>query len=55
VKAYNSQCFDLACNDYSLRQLYAFVNLCETGVSSETIIDAIGQTCSGRTNVCGTY
>ena len=55
VKAYNSKCFDLACNDYSLRQLYSIVNMCETGFKSEDIIDAIETTCAGRTNVCGTY
>jgi len=55
VKAYNSKCFDLACNDYSLRQLQSFVNLCETGYKSSDIIAAIETTCAGRTNVCGTY
>ena len=55
VKAYNAKCFDLACNDYSLRQLYAFVNMCETGFKSADIVAAVDSVCSGRTNVCGTY
>jgi hypothetical protein len=55
VKAYNAKCFDLACNDYSLRQLYAFVNMCELGFKSETIVDAVNTLCSKRTPVCGTY
>lgn len=55
VKAYNDQCFDLACNDYSLRQLYAFVNMCEMGFKSEDIINAVNKSCSKRAPVCGTY
>lgn len=55
VKAYNAQCFDLACNDYSLRQMYALVNLCETGYQSTDIISAIDSLCSSRTKECGIY
>jgi hypothetical protein len=55
VKAYNAKCFDLACNDYSLRQMYAIVNMCETGYKSQDIITAIDSVCGQRTKVCGIY
>jgi hypothetical protein len=55
VKAYNAQCFDLACNDYSLRQMYALVNLCETGYKNADIIASIDTLCSSRTKECGIY
>jgi len=55
VTAYHETCFNLNCNDYGMRQMYAFVNLCEAGYESSDIVNAINAECTGRAQVCGVF
>jgi len=45
VDAFHANCFNLGQNDYALRMLNTFVNLCEGGADQTTILQAIQATC----------
>jgi len=45
VDAYHEHCFNVGRNDYALRQLNTFVNLCHANIAQQTIVDAILMTC----------
>jgi len=45
AKAFDEHCYDLSQYEYALRNMYALVNLCEEGVPSAVIMDAIVQLC----------
>jgi len=46
VDEFHERCFNLGKNDYALRMLNPFVNLCEMGVDSKTITKAIRDGCT---------
>jgi len=48
VHAFHETCMRIPQNDYALRQLYVFANLCEAGIAPKTIIKSIHQACSGN-------
>ena len=43
--AFHEKCFNVGRNDYALRMLNAFVNLCESGFEQEDITSAIQKNC----------
>ena len=43
VDMFHERCFNLGKNDYALRMLNPFVNLCERGVDSKMITKAIRE------------
>lgn len=45
VEKFSSKCFHIGKVDYALRHVYALVNLCEAGISSDRIVQAIDDTC----------
>merc|ERR1712234_57407 len=45
VDAFSENCFNLSDNDYPLRKLQAFVNLCEANVSKEKIASILKGRC----------
>ena len=45
VDAFHAKCFNVGRNDYALRMLNAFVNLCESGFEQEDITSAIQKNC----------
>jgi legumain len=45
VERFSSKCFNVGKVDYALRHVYALVNLCEAGISSDRIVQAIDDAC----------
>merc|ERR1712055_514135 len=45
VDAFHSRCYNLGTTDYAIRMLNVFVNLCEGGVESNTVIQALRVHC----------
>eukprot|EP00118_Oscarella_pearsei_P024721 m.306657 g.306657 ORF g.306657 m.306657 type:complete len:448 (+) comp41456_c0_seq1:930-2273(+) len=46
VEHFSSHCFDLSQYDFGLKEIYKLSNLCEHGISTETIISALSDLCS---------
>jgi len=46
VDEFHERCFNLGQNDYALRMLNVFVNMCEAGQDQQTILEAIKATCT---------
>ena len=46
VDAFHEKCFNVGRNDFALRMLNVFVNLCEKGVSEKTMIESMEATCT---------
>jgi len=55
VRHFSRSCAPFSHNDYALRKVQIFVNLCETGASTESIYGAISSACSGATPLHGVY
>uniref|UniRef100_A0A646QJ75 legumain n=1 Tax=Hemiscolopendra marginata TaxID=943146 RepID=A0A646QJ75_9MYRI len=45
ARYFSSNCFALSKNDYALRHMYAFVNMCETGISVQKQMKAMEVAC----------
>ncbi|XP_006822143.1 LOW QUALITY PROTEIN: legumain-like [Saccoglossus kowalevskii] len=45
VRHFSDHCFSLNKNDYPLRHLYVFVNMCEARIPSARVMDAIDKVC----------
>lgn len=45
VDAFHSHCFNIGQNDYALRMLNTFVNLCQHGIDSAAIVEAVQVRC----------
>ena len=46
IDLFNGNCFRVSDNEYALRQLYVFANLCEMGYKRESILDAVNKQCN---------
>lgn len=45
AKHFSSTCFALSKNDYALRQMYVFVNMCETGIPAAKQMNVMDAVC----------
>jgi len=46
LEYFNSHCFSLSKNEYVGTYAHTLVNMCEMGISSQTIKDAMDKTCT---------
>jgi len=53
VDQFHEKCFNLGSSDYALRMLNVFVNLCERGVESQAVVEAIKVNCADPSAVAG--
>lgn len=53
VDDFHNKCFNLGCNEFGLRQVNYFANMCEMGYSKVAIQAAIDQVCSEQEPICG--
>jgi legumain len=54
VDSFHTNCYNLSCNDYALRQVNHFANMCEMGYSKKDILQAIAKVCTHQP-ICGIY
>lgn len=52
---FSKLCAPLSDNDYALRKVQVFVNLCELGAKTDSIYDAISTVCGKRPPMTGVY
>jgi len=45
VNAFSKRCFNLSQNEYAYRQLFVLVNLCESSIHKEMILETMNTTC----------
>uniref|UniRef100_T1JFN1 legumain n=1 Tax=Strigamia maritima TaxID=126957 RepID=T1JFN1_STRMM len=45
VRYFSKNCFSISANTYSMRHLYTFVNMCETGIGANKQIEAMDAVC----------
>jgi len=55
VSHFSRACASFSQNDYALRKVRVFVNLCERGATTESIFAAITATCAGEEPLLGIY
>ncbi|CAL8090573.1 unnamed protein product [Orchesella dallaii] len=54
TRHFSKQCFSIAKNPYVTRKLYLLVNMCELGMDSQKIVNAMTNTCHHR-GIVGIY
>ena len=51
IDHFNGSCFRLSDDEYALRRLYVFANLCNMGYKRESILDAIDRQCNSDPHI----